>query len=173
MEKGSSKSSGILIIFYEVMKLQSFECEVSASSSRLYITFHPWWFGPTKWRSYEIASVRLSVFLWNRSSKFPGFFYVKLGCHLNLKSDGAGFFPIVPFPRVFEPKGPKTGIFSFYENWTCVFFKKILLEVTTTLLSFWEKSCFKGPKWGISRFMENWHSEFFWFFLQSYNIIQA
>ena len=67
MEKGSSKSSGILIIFYEVMKLQSFECEVSASSSRLYITFHPWWFGPTKWRSYEIASVRLSVFLWNRS----------------------------------------------------------------------------------------------------------
>ena len=53
---------------------------------------------------------------------------MKLGCHLNLKSDGAEFFPIVPFPRVFEPKGPKTGIFSFYENWTCVFFKKKIVR---------------------------------------------
>ena len=127
---------------------------------------------PKKWRSYEISSDRLSVFLF-APEFFSGiacrafwFFLHEVRVLSNLKSDGAGFFKKKSCSGFFRQKGPKVKFFKNFPDFCMKLEQHKALKL--------EKSCFEvfmpkrakmGRNWGFSNFVKNWLLGFFSNFL--------
>ena len=130
---------------------------------------------PKKWRSYEISSDRLSVFLFfclPRSFSLESlvglsdFFLHEVRVLSNLKSDGAGFFLKKSCSGFFRQKGPKVKFFKNFSDFCMKLEQHKALKL--------EKSCFEvfmpkrakmGRNWGFSNFVKNWLLGFFSNFL--------
>ena len=117
------------------------------SFSRLYITFHPWCFGPTEWRSYEVTSVHFSLELLLKIFiiSFFYFFLREVRVSSNLKSDSRNFVK-TSFSWGFWAKMDQNEVFLVLQKTQCVeFFWFFCLKLQQS--AFWEKSCFKSSKW--------------------------